>query len=76
MKPGHHTYQVMRWDPVRNRFMPVGRQVSDIGLALQWAAEKRLLDSEYRFAVFDGDGHMVEDEGGRLLTNRPNTEHP
>jgi hypothetical protein len=61
------TYQVMRWIPSRNRFVPVSDRLADLSRVRAVAGEERLRDRDSQFAVFDQAGNMVENEAGKLV---------
>jgi hypothetical protein len=61
------TFRVARWVPLEKKFYYVGAPFSYLAQARERAAIERLQDLDARFAVFDQNLRMVENEAGRLV---------
>lgn len=60
-------FRVARWVPLKKRFDFVGAPFCHLAQARERAANERLQDPDARFAVFDQNTRMVENEAGRLV---------
>jgi hypothetical protein len=65
---GTTSFLVKRWNPGEKRFEIVCEPFLDLAQARQRAASERLRNPDARFAVFDLNWNMVEDEAGKLVT--------